>query len=62
MVQRIGIDDHPGEQLWQSRQRGIVGDIGRGENQGRRLAMQIGQLRLQPFVMHRRARNIARAA
>ena len=51
-----------GQQLLQGRQRGVVGDIGRGEEQRRRLAVQVGELGLQLDVVVRGAGDVARAA
>ena len=62
MVQRIGIDDETGKQLGQGAQRGVIGDIGAGEQQRRFLAMQIGQFGLEPLVIDGGAGNVARAA
>ena len=62
MVQRVGIDDQARKQLGQGGQRRVIGDIGRGKDQRRLFAMQIGQLGLQPLVIDRGARDIARAA
>ena len=62
MVQRVGIDDQPGKELGQGRERGVIGDIGRGEQQRRFLAMQIGQFGLELLVIDRRARDVARPA
>ena len=52
----------PGQQLLQGGERGVVGHIGRGEEQGRFLAMQVGQLALQLDMVMRGAGDIARAA
>ena len=62
VIQRIGIDDQPREQLGQRRQRRVIGDIGRGKDQRGFLGVQIGQFGLQPLVIDGRARDIARAA
>lgn len=62
MVQRVGIDDQPREQLGQRAQRCIVGDIGRGEQQRRFLAVQVGQFGLQLLVINRGAGDVAGAA
>ena len=55
-------DDRAGQQLLQGGKRGVVGDIGRGEEQRRRLAVQVGELGLQLDVVVRGAGDIARAA
>jgi hypothetical protein len=47
VVQRVGIDDEPGKQLRQRRERRVIGDVGGGEDKRRLLAMQIGKLGLQ---------------
>ena len=52
----------PGQQLLQRRQRGVVGDVGRGEQQRRLLAVQVGKLGLELDVVVRGARDVARAA
>ena len=62
VVQRVGIDDQPGEQFGQRAQGRVIGDIGRGEQQRRFLAVQIGQLGLQLLVIHRGAGDVAGAA
>ena len=62
MVQRVGIDDQPRKELGQRRQRGIVGNVGRGEQQRRFLAMQIRKLGLKPLVIDGGAGNVARPA
>ncbi len=62
MVERIGIDDQAGKQPWQRRKRRVIGDIGRGEQQRGFLAVQVGQLGLQPLVIDRGARDVARPA
>ena len=62
MVQCIGIDDQAGKQFWQGGKGRVIGDIGRGEQQRRFLAMQIGQFLFQPLVPNRRARDIPRTA
>ena len=47
MVQRIGEHDHARHLKRQGRQRRIVGDIARGENQRRLAPVQIGKLALE---------------
>ena len=55
-------DDAAGQQLLQGGERGVVGDIGRGEEQRRGLAVQVGQLGLQLDMVVRGAGDVARAA
>ena len=55
-------DDEPRQQLAQGRQRGVVGDVGGGEQQRRLLAVQIGQLGLELDVIVGGAGDVARAA
>ena len=62
VVQRVGIDDEAGKQLGQRRKRRVIGDIGRGEDQRRLLAVQVGQFGLEPLVIDGRARDVACAA
>ena len=59
VVQAVGIDDQAGEQLGQGRKRRVVCDVGRGEEQCRLLAVQIGQFRLELLVVDRGAGNVA---
>jgi hypothetical protein len=61
VVQFVGIDDETRKQPRQRRERCVIGDVGRGEDQRRLLAMQIGQLGLQRLVIDRGARDVARA-
>ena len=44
-------DDAARQQLLQRRQRGVVGDVGRGEQQRRFLAVQVGKLALELDVV-----------
>jgi hypothetical protein len=62
MVQRIGIDDDAGDLGGQRAERRPVRDIARGEDQRRRLAVQVGQLALQLHVVMVGAGDVARAA
>ena len=62
VVLGVGEQDAAGQQLLQGGKRGVVGDIGRREQQCGFLAVQVGQLALQFDVIVRRARDIARAA
>jgi hypothetical protein len=62
VVQLVGIDDEPGEELRQGRERRVIGDVGGGEDERRLLAVQIGKLRLQPLVIDRGPGNVARPA
>mmetsp|Transcript_5140 Transcript_5140/g.9035 ORF Transcript_5140/g.9035 Transcript_5140/m.9035 type:complete len:430 (-) Transcript_5140:329-1618(-) len=62
MVQRVGINDQAGEQLGQRGERGIIGNIGRGENQRRFLLVQVAQLGFQRLVVDGGARDVAGAA
>ncbi|OIQ74659.1 hypothetical protein GALL_436870 [mine drainage metagenome] len=62
VVQRVRHDHQTGEQQRQRRKRRVIGDIGRGENQRRFFVVQVGKLCLQPLVIDRGARDIARAA
>ena len=55
-------DDRAGNELDERRERGVVGNVGRGEEKGRFLAMQVGQLAFQLHVVVGRAGDIARAA
>ena len=52
----------PGSSFCQRRQRRLVGDVGRGEQQRRFLAVQVGELALQLDVVVRGAGDVARAA
>ena len=52
VVQFVRINDQAWEQFWQGREGCIIGNIGRGEQQSRFLAVQIGQFGLKPFVIH----------
>ena len=52
----------PGSSLHQRRQRRVVGDVGRGEQQRRFLAVQVGELGLELDVIVRGAGDVARAA
>ena len=62
VVQLVGEDHEPRHQPLQRRQRRVVGDIARGEQQRRLLAVQVGQLGLELDVIMRRAGDVARAA
>ena len=62
MIERVRINDQTGKQLGQRRQRGVIGNVGRGEQQSGVFLMQIGKLGFQALVVHRGAGNIARAA
>ena len=58
---RVREDDAAGQQLLQCRQGGVVGDVGRGEQQRRFLAVQVGELALQLDVVVGGAGDVARA-
>ncbi|MPL74811.1 hypothetical protein SDC9_20630 [bioreactor metagenome] len=62
VVERVRIDDEARKQHPQGRERRVIGDIGRGEDQRRFLLMQVGKLGLELLVIDRRARDVARAA
>ncbi len=62
VVQRIGKDRAVGQAAAQGLQRRLVGDVARGEDQRRRLAVQIGQLALEQHVVMVGAGDVARAA
>ena len=62
MVEFVGEDDQARQDLRQGRQRRVVGDKARGEQQRRFLAMQIGQLAVQLDMIMRGAGDVARAA
>ena len=55
-------DDAARQQLLQRRQGGVVGDVGRGEQQRRILAVQVRDLALQLDVVMGGAGDVARAA
>ena len=62
VVLLVGQDHAARQQLLQGGQRGVVGDIGRGEQQRRLLAVQVGKLGLELHVVVRRAGDVAGAA
>jgi len=62
MVQFVGEDDQAGQDLVQRRQRRLVGDVARGEQQRRFLAVQVGQFPFEFDMEVSRAGNVARAA
>ena len=62
VVQFIRVNDQARKQLGQRAQRCIIGNVGGREQQGRFLAVQIRQFSLEPFVINRRARDVARTA
>src|SRR3712207_8348024 len=47
VVQLVGEDDAAGQELGDGRQRRLVGDVARGEEEGRLLGVEIGQLGLE---------------
>ena len=55
-------DDAAGEQLDERRERRVVGDVGGGEEKGRLLAVEVGELGLELDMIVGRPRDIARAA
>ena len=62
VVKRIGKDNAVGQFPAQRLQGGFVGDVARGEDQRRFLAMQIGQFMLEQRMVMVGARDIARTA
>ena len=62
VVLLVGEDDGARQQLGERRQRRVVGDVGRGEEQRRFLAVQVGELGLELHVIVGRAGDVARAA
>ena len=62
VVVGIGEDHAARHQLADGRERRLVGDVAGGEQQGRGLGVQIGQLALQQNMQVGRAGDVARAA
>ena len=62
VVQRVGEHQAAGQAGGQGRERRLVGDVARGEDQGRVLAMQAGQFALQLDMQVVGAGDVARAA
>ena len=62
VVQLVGEDDQARHESLQGRQRRLVGDIARGEQQRRFLAVQVGELGLELDVVVGGAGDVARAA
>ena len=62
MVERVGEDHAAGEQLAERRQRRLVGDVAGGEEKGRFLAVERGQLFLELHMQMRVAADVAGAA
>jgi hypothetical protein len=62
MVLLVGEDHKAWDQTLQRRKRGFVGDVGRGEEKRRFLAVQIRELGFELDMIMRGAGNVARAA
>ena len=62
VVEPVGKGHEAGDELGQGRERRVVGDVGGGEDERGLLAVEVGELRLQPLVVDRGARDVARAA
>ena len=62
MVQFVGKDDAAGQDLGERGERRLVRDIAAGEQQGRFLAVEIGQFGLEIDMVMRVAADVARAA
>ena len=62
MVEGVGQDQAIGNELGDGRDAGLVGDIARGEDQRRLLAVEIGELRLEFDQRMIGAGDVARAA
>ena len=62
VVQRVGEDDETRKDLVEGRERGLVGDIARGEEQGRFLAVQVGEFELQLHMIAGRAGDVPGSA
>jgi len=62
VVQLVGEDDQAGHDPLQRRQGRLVGDIARGEQQGRFLAVQVCEFGFELDVMVGRAGDVPRAA
>ena len=63
VVLLVGEDHEAGDQALKGRERRVVGDIGRGEEERRFLAVEIGKLGLELLDMIMRgAGDVARAA
>ena len=62
VVLLVGEDHRAGDQPDQGRKRGVVGDIGRGEEEGGFLAVEVGKLGLELDVIMGGAGDVAGAA
>ena len=62
VVLLIGKDHQAGDQLDERRERGVIGDIGRGEDERRLLAVQVGKLGLELDMIMGGAGDVAGAA
>ena len=62
VVLLVGEDHEAGDQALQGRERGIVGDIGRGEQKRRLLAVEVGKLGLELDMIMGGAGDVAGAA
>ena len=62
VVLLVGEDHEARDQALQRRERRVIGDIGRGEEERCFLAVQIGKLGLELDMIMRGAGDVARAA
>ena len=62
VVELVGEDDAAGQDVAQRRERRVVGDVARREEERRFLAVQVGEFAFELDVEVRRARDVARAA
>ena len=62
MVQFVGVDDQAGQQFRQRAQRSVICDVSGGEQKSGLFAVQIRQFGLKTLMIHRRARDVPRAA
>ncbi len=62
VVQLVGKDDAAGQQFRKRRQRRVIGDIARSEQQGRFLVVKVGKLAFQFYMVMRVAADVPRAA
>ena len=62
VVHLVREDDAAGQHLGERRERGLVRDVARGEEQGGLLAMEVGQFGLELDVIMRVAADVSRAS